>query len=204
MNSNNYWLPIEEKGIVVDLGTGDGRFVYQSALKNPQRLYIGIDAATGPLQKISEKIHRKPAKGGVKNALFLQAAVESLPDELNGIADQVHVHFPWGSLLKCVATGDETILKNIHRICAPAAVLEVIVGNDRERDINELLRLGIEPLTKDAIASTLIERYKRSGFTIKEFGEFTTANWPPICTSWAQRLRQNESRSLVYLIAEAT
>ena len=32
---------------------------------------------------------------------------------------------------------------------------------------------------------------------------FASGNWLEICTSWAQRLRINDRRSLVYLIAEA-
>ena len=56
----------------MDVGTGDGLFVYNSARRNPDRLFIGIDANSRPLQKISERIHRKPAKGGLPNVLFLQ------------------------------------------------------------------------------------------------------------------------------------
>ncbi len=205
MNSNNSSPHIkEEKGIIVDLGTGDGRFVYQSARQNPHRFYLGIDASANSLEKLSEKIHRKPAKGGLKNALFIQAAVEALPEELDGIADEVHIHFPWGSLLKGVATGDETILKNIRRICAPDAVLEMIIGVDKERDQSELHRLDIKSLSEDFIQSVLLDRYQKGGFHIKEFGEFEPGNWPDICTSWAQRLRINDKRSLLYLIAEAT
>jgi 16S rRNA (adenine(1408)-N(1))-methyltransferase len=36
----------------------------------------------------------------------VQAAVEDLPEDLADVADEVHVHFPWGSLLRGVATGD--------------------------------------------------------------------------------------------------
>jgi 16S rRNA (adenine(1408)-N(1))-methyltransferase len=204
MNSNNSSPLIEEKkGIIVDLGTGDGRFVYQSARQNPHRFYLGIDASANSLEKVSEKIHRKPAKGGLKNALFIQAAVEALPEELDGIADEVHIHFPWGSLLKGVASGDETILKKIRRICTPDAVLEVIIGVDKERDATELKRLEIDSLNEDFIQSSLIERYENCGLRITEFGNFASGKWPEICTTWAQRLRTNDKRSLVYLIAEA-
>jgi len=202
MNSNKSSPPTKEtKGIVVDLGTGDGRFVYQSARQNPHRFYLGVDASTNSLEKLSEKIHRKPAKGGLKNALFIQAAVEALPEELDGIADEVHIHFPWSSLLKGVATGDETILQNIHRICAPDAVLEVIIGVDQERDASELKRLEIDHLSEDFITTTLAQRYQDCGFQIIEFGTFPAGNWPNICTSWAQRLRNNDKRSIVYFIA---
>ncbi len=194
----------ESKGIIVDLGTGDGRFVYQSARQNPHRFYLGIDASASLLEKVSEKIHRKPAKGGLKNALFIQAAVEALPEELDGIADEVHIHFPWGSLLKGVATGDETILRNIHRICAPDAVLEVIIGVDQERDVTELQRLDIEHLSENFIATTLAKRYQDCGFEITEVDSFAAGNWPNICTSWAQRLSINDKRSLVYFTASRT
>ncbi|HEU4794362.1 MAG TPA: methyltransferase domain-containing protein, partial [Pyrinomonadaceae bacterium] len=111
--------------MIVDIGTGDGRFVYQSARQNPKKFYIGIDPNVSRLEKISEKIYRKPAKGGAPNALFIQAAVEDLPAELDGVADELHVHFPWGSLLRAVAAGDVAVLRNLRRICAPGALLEV-------------------------------------------------------------------------------
>ena len=72
--------------MVIDIGTGDGLFVYQSARQNPKKFYIGVDANPRALEKVSEKVHRKPAKGGLANVLFLQAAVEDLPTELDGVA----------------------------------------------------------------------------------------------------------------------
>src|SRR6266508_1951523 len=51
-------------GVIIDLGTGDGSFVYQSARRHPDRFYIGIDPQSSAMEKVSEKIHRKPAKGG--------------------------------------------------------------------------------------------------------------------------------------------
>ena len=107
------------EGVIIDIGTGDGRFVYQSARRNPNKFFIGIDPNTPPLEKISEKIHRKPAKGGAPNVLFVQSSIEDLPAELDGVANEVHIHFPWGSLLRAVATGDKEALYNLRRICAP-------------------------------------------------------------------------------------
>jgi 16S rRNA (adenine(1408)-N(1))-methyltransferase len=70
--------------VTLDIGTGDGLFVYRSARSHPTQFFVGIDPNTRPLQKISQKIYRKPAKGGAPNALFIQASVENLPEELNG------------------------------------------------------------------------------------------------------------------------
>ena len=60
--------PLTGEGVIIDIGTGDGRFVYQSARQNPNKFYIGIDPNVTPLEKISEKIHRKPSKGGAPHS----------------------------------------------------------------------------------------------------------------------------------------
>lgn len=188
---------------MIDIGTGDGVFVYQSARQNPRKFYIGVDANPRPLEKISEKIHRQPAKGGVPNALFVQAAVEDLPAELEGVADEVHVHFPWGSLLRAVAVGDEAVLRQLRRVCAPGALLEIVIGYAPERDASELGRLGVPPLTLSYVDVDLTAKYQEAGFEILERGLLAAPEWNQISTSWAKRLRHGCQRSALYLIARA-
>lgn len=192
--------PATGEGVVIDIGTGDGFFVYRSAQENPNKLFIGIDPNPRPLEKISEKIHRKPAKGGLPNVLFVQSAIEDLPRELDGVADEVHVHFPWGSLLRAVATGEQAPLENLRRICAPGALLEVVTGLDPERDRTEIERLGLESLSMAMIDSTLMPRYRAAGFEITERGTLSAAEQSCVRTSWAKRLRD---RNVLYFIARA-
>ncbi|MBA3354533.1 MAG: methyltransferase domain-containing protein [Pyrinomonadaceae bacterium] len=200
--SRNSLLPTGE-GIIIDIGTGDGVFVFECARQNPKKFYIGIDANARPLEKISEKIHRKPAKGGLPNVLFLQAAVEDLPSELDGAADEVHIHFPWGSLLGAVATGNESVLRNLRRICAADALLEILIGCDPVRDVGELERLGIPSFSLDYIDSLLAPRYAKGGFSIIERGALPQSEWASVQTSWARRLKGRAGRSLTYMIGRA-
>ena len=195
--------PHTGEGIVIDVGTGDGLFVYQCARSNPNKFYIGIDANPRRLEKLSEKIHRKPAKGGLPNVLFLQASIEDLPSELDGVADEVHVHFPWGSLLRVVANGDGTGLNHLRRICARDALLEVVIGLDPERDRSEIERLGLSELTVEHIDRELALQYRAAGFEILERGVLGQSEWPKLRTSWAKRLQGNESREVTYIIARA-
>lgn len=188
---------------MIDLGTGDGRFVSAAARANPDKFYIGIDANTKPLEKPSMKATRKPNKGGLPNAMFVQAAVEDLPEELNGVADEVHIHFPWGSLLRAVATGDEKILAGLRRICADACLVEIIIGIDPERDRAELKRLGIHELNSKFISATLAIRYRNAGFALVDHGQIGPGEWASIETSWARRLSGNDSRRVTYLIFRA-
>src|SRR6185295_8522386 len=156
------------------------------------KFYIGIDPNTRPLEKISEKIHRKTAKGGAPNVLFIQSAVEALPEELNGVANEVHVHFPWGSLLRAVSTGDVEMMRNLRRVCAEGALLEVVIGIDPVRDKNEIERLGIKP---EFIDEVLVENYRAAGFEIVEQGTLTSSH--SVDTSWSKRLQ----RPVTFIVA---
>ena len=192
-------LPHTGEGIVIDIGTGDGRFVSAAARANPNKLYIGVDANVKPLEKPSMKATRKPSKGGLPNAIFVQAAVEDLPEELNGTADEIHIHFPWGSLLRAVAVGNETVLRSLRRIAAPGCLLEIIIGIDPERDRSEIERLDIPDLTPIYLHSYLIPKYIAAGFELKETGSLDSSEWSRLETTWAKKL-QGGSRSATYLI----
>lgn len=201
-NSNGLSHPIGE-GVVIDIGTGDGRFVSAAAKANPNKFYIGIDANAKPLEKISMKATRKSSKGGLPNAMFVQAAVEDLPEELDGSADEIHIHFPWGSLLRAVAVGDEAVLTSLRRICAPECVLEIIIGVDQERDKTEIARLGIPELSSEYIVNILMPRYKAIGFVSVDHGVLDSSEWPKLETSWARKLKGNEGRTVIYLILQS-
>ena len=200
--SKDLSLPTGE-GIVLDIGTGDGRFVYAYASQNPNKFFIGIDANPRPLEKVSEKIHRKPSKGGLPNVLFLQSSVEDLPSELDDVADEVHVHFPWGSLLRAVATGDKAVLQNLRHVCSAGALLEVVIGLDPERDRSEIDRLGLPHISATHIDSVLVSRYKDAGFEVLETGTLLSSEWSRLQTSWAKRLKGNANRTLSYIVARA-
>ena len=196
--------PHTAEGVVIDIGTGDGRFVSRQARENPNKFYIGIDANAKPLEKISMKATRKPSKGGLPNVLFVQAAVENLPEELNETADEIHIHFPWGSLLRAVLTGDESALQNLRRICAPGCLVEIVTGIDEERDQSEIERLELPTLSTDYLENVLILKYQAAGFEILEKGVLSAADWSKLETSWARKLRGSENRRVTYLILRAT
>jgi 16S rRNA (adenine(1408)-N(1))-methyltransferase len=189
--------------VIVDIGTGDGRYVYRSARANPDRFYIGLDVQRKALEKVSEKVHRKPGKGGLSNVLFLQASVEELPEELNNVADEIHVHFPWGSLLRAVAVGDEQVMTGLRRIAAPGSWLEVVIGIDEYRDAGEAERLELPSLSEEYVRAVLKPRYAMAGFNIEEFGITSPAQWPEIDTTWAKRLSGGSRRRLLFIVARA-
>jgi 16S rRNA (adenine(1408)-N(1))-methyltransferase len=161
-----------------------------------------VDANPRPLEKISEKIHRRPQKGGMPNALFVQAAVESLPDELDGIADEMHVQFPWGSLLRAVATGDSAMLGNLRRICVAGSRLEIVASLDPERDRAEMQRLSLQALSLEHIDSVVTPRYRDAGFAVSKRGILSPRECALLKTAWAKRFSGSD-RTVWYIFARA-
>ena len=186
----------------MDIGTGDGRFVSAAARANPNKFYIGIDANAKPLEKISMKATRKSSKGGLANVLFIQAAVENLPAELDAAADEIHIHFPWGSLLRAVLAGDENVLRALRRICAPECLVEIIVGIDEERDKSEIVRLELPKLSSDYLENVLLPKYAVAGFRVLESGTLNSSEWSKLETSWARKLQGGANRKVTYLILQ--
>jgi 16S rRNA (adenine(1408)-N(1))-methyltransferase len=204
VKNSNQSLPRTGEGIVIDIGTGDGRFVSAMAKRDPNKFFIGIDANVKPLEKPSMKATRKPNKGGLPNVMFVQAAVEDLPKEFDGVADEIHIHFPWGSLLRAVANGESEVLRSLRRIAAPECQLEIVIGIDPERDRAELARLGIENISDEYLRRVMAEKYAKAGFAVKEPRRTGAApQWSALETSWARKLQSNSNRRVFFLIGRA-
>lgn len=103
--------------IALDLGTGDGRFVRCLAEQNKETFFIGIDACR---ENVRANSQRK-----IPNALFVIASAQSLPCELNGLASQVSINFPWGSLLESLLNNDMRLVNGLLRITRSRASMKV-------------------------------------------------------------------------------
>jgi 16S rRNA (adenine(1408)-N(1))-methyltransferase len=88
----------------------------------------------------SRRAAAKSSRGGLPNALFVVAAAEALPPELDDLADWVTVHFPWGSPLRGLLAADPAILGGLARVMHPGATLSMLVSStarDRGGPIGE-------------------------------------------------------------------
>ena len=173
---------IETEKVLIDLGTGDGRFVLDMARENADFLCIGIDAAIENMTKTSRVAAAKPKKGGVPNAFFLRGAAENLPGPFSGQIDFVSINYPWGSLMKIVSVPDVDEIKKIRQVCKPDAELSIFLNYSVFEDDDYLERLGLGDITKPADNDLLADRYAEAGFEIQERELF--AGDPPFRTLW--------------------
>jgi hypothetical protein len=157
--------------VMIDLGTGDGRYVQHVAHSYPKRFVIGIDACREPLSQISRKSQ--------PNALYLIVNAEALPAELSGLACHITVNFPWGSLLTGLLTSSSKVIAHLRLIAQPGATLEIRLNS------SALLQQGWSLEEGGLIVQQALQS---SGFKLKPsltLDAEALRNYP---TTWAKRL----------------
>ena len=186
---------------LIDIGTGDGRFILDAAKENPDILCIGIDAAAENMQKNARNAASNPKKGGTPNALFLRGASENLPGPFEGIADKVTVNYPWGSLMRIVSEPEVENLEKIRKICKNTAQLTVLLNYYVFEDREYMDRLGMSDIIAPADNENLATAYEKVGFRITKSEIF--AGDPPIRTMWGRHLVRGSNRTTMLIEASA-
>jgi 16S rRNA (adenine(1408)-N(1))-methyltransferase len=167
--------------------------VYKNARACLERFFIGIDSNADNMAEYSRKAMRKPAKGGARNVLFVHAKSHDMPEELNGIASQVTILFPWGSLLKEVVEADADFLKGIRKICRPKAQIRIVFGYNQLSEPTVTSKLSLPVLTANYLETVLINKYRENGFEMK-VSQLDKTQIKAIPTTWAKKLAYGKDR----------
>jgi 16S rRNA (adenine(1408)-N(1))-methyltransferase len=123
---------------------------------------------------------RRASRRGPPDALFVVAAAESLPVELHGFADELTIHFPWGSLLRGVLAADPEIVRNLISVTRPGAVTSMLLSvTDRDR--------GLEPIRADGLKA-MAARLADYGLEAIETRRAMAEDVAAAHSSWAKRL----------------
>jgi 16S rRNA (adenine(1408)-N(1))-methyltransferase len=187
--------------VVVDIGAGDGRFVYEGARADPSTLYVAVDPDTETLAGYAYRASRKPARGGVDNAVFVVAAVEALPDELRGLASRVRVNFPWGSLLRGLLEPKPDILRGMASLLRGSdGVIEVIMSYDPEHDTSAFAGEPLPPLDAEYLTRTLAPAYEAAGIEVREQRRLTQDEALAVPSTWGRRLLHARPRDVYLLV----
>jgi len=167
--------------VVIDVGTGDGRWLFRLARARPEWFCIGIDANLDAARHVARRARRSPARGGAPNLSFVRERAEALPGSLRGMAAEVYVQYPWGGLLRAVTGGDPATLARIAALLRAGGRLRVLVN--------------VSVLHGEAAA--LVPSYAAAGLRIVRRETAAMRHR----SSWAGRLGQG--RALLTLCVEA-
>ncbi len=157
--------------ILIDIGTGDGRYVRTIARECPSSFAIGVDACRENLRGVS----RNPPC----NALFVVANALTLPRELYGLATRVTINFPWGSLLTALLNSEPAFFRGLAMLAQPGATLEIRLNQGALAEAGCALEEG---------AMRIRQVLREWGFHDKQ-SVMLDADTLRVCpTTWARRL----------------
>ncbi|MDQ3879926.1 MAG: hypothetical protein M3295_02445 [Chloroflexota bacterium] len=107
---------------------------------------------------------------------------------MHGVATELTVHLPWGSLLRGVLGADDAVLAGMAQLLAPEATGTVLVS--------VLPRDGVP---ESPAAAPLAAIYADHGLSLIEARAATHAEVAASRSSWARRLRAGRERRVTLL-----
>jgi 16S rRNA (adenine(1408)-N(1))-methyltransferase len=170
--------------LLIDIGTGDGRYVLHAARTRPALFAIGVDACRENL--------RAASRSWPRNALFAIADARALPPELHRLATRITINFPWGSLLGGLLGGDAGLLDGLIAIARPGAALEVRLNGGALAEAGWSLERGGERIRHVLQAG---------GFSIGPPTELGALALRSCQSTWAKRLAFGRDPRALYLSA---
>jgi 16S rRNA (adenine(1408)-N(1))-methyltransferase len=179
-------LRAEYTSVVVDVGTGDGRFVAHVATAQPNALVIGIDTAEDNMAETANRARRP--KRATPNALFVRGAVEALPQVLHDVADQVFVQLPWGRLLEGIVLGDTAVVGGIAALCRPGARVEINLNNEIWLDSTPERFADLPLPTPEYVDTVIAPAFAAAGIDLGPARMLSAAEAKTLPTTWAKRL----------------
>ena len=136
-------------------------------------LAIGLDASADALAYAA----RCAVRDRVPNLVLLREPLERLA--LDSFADELTVHFPWGSLLRGALAEDKSVFDAICRLPRPGGRL-ALAFSVIDRD-------GRAPLSAKDVARVTRE-YRWSGFSLVEDRAVERFDVAAARSSWGKRL----------------
>jgi 16S rRNA (adenine(1408)-N(1))-methyltransferase len=188
-------LDVSDRRVVVDVGAGDGRWVYENARRDPDTLFIGLDPDAAALKEYAFKAGRKPSRGGVPNAVYIVGSVESPPPQLIAVADELMVLFPWAALLRGLLLAEEATLRGIVAIAKPGASFELVLTYEASHDRGAGLESDM-PSLDAARLEALAAAYGRAGLEVGAYRRLTTEEALDIPSTWGHRLLHGRRREV--------
>ena len=185
--------------IIIDLGTGNGKFVYEQAINNSDNFYIGMDPIADNIIDYYKKKKKSFKRYNLDNTMFLISAIENIPKELFDTVDEIYVNFPWGSLLEGIVKGDHTILKNIFLIGKSNAFIHFTFTYSSIYEAGEIERRGLPELSIEYINTILRNKFMEAGLDIVDYGLLDENNLKSFGTLWSKRIYLGKDRVVYYI-----
>ena len=150
---------------VIDIGTGQGAFVYHNALYNKECFYIGLDACADSMKKYSIKQYKKR----IKNLVYVVMNAQNIDDILFEKFSEIYINLPWGSLLEGIFNEDLNVIKSISMLCKRNCKINICFSYDERFEEREIVKRNLPKINEECFADRFKLMYKKYGIDIKSF-----------------------------------
>ena len=157
--------------ILLDLGTGDGKFAFCHADNFPNHFVISVDSCR-------ENLHEH-SRARLPNLLYLIASAQNLPAELNGLVSHVTINFPWGSLLESLLIDGTHLMRRLESISSSTAFVDVRLNSGALAEAGWTLEAGAEQIYNNML---------RAGWLVNTPAIMTADALRNFPSTWAKRL----------------
>ena len=157
--------------IILDLGTGDGRYVHHLAERNQRWFVIGVDSCRENL--------REHSRTKMPNMLFVIASAQDLPHELKGLVSHITINFPWGSLLESLLTGDSKLMCELESISCAVTSVDIRLNGGALAEVGTVLEAGARKIHNNLL---------RAGWQVDDPVSMNAHALRSFPTTWAKRL----------------
>ena len=157
--------------IILDLGTGDGRYARTLAQAHPKWFIIGVDACRENL--------REHSQAKLQNLLFVIAQAQQLPCELDGLISHITINFPWGSLLESLLASDSKLMRGLKSVSPPRASLDLRLNSGALAEAGKTLEAGTDKIFYNLLGA---------GWQLEQPLMMDTGALKKFPSTWAKRL----------------
>ncbi len=156
---------------LLDLGTGDGRYVRTLAEQHPDWFFLGVDACRENL--------REHSQAKLPNMLFTIAEAQALPRELHGLVCHITINFPWGSLLKSLLDCDPVLLHGLESASRATASFDLRLNSGALIETRTTLESGVQKIQSNLL---------RAGWQVAPPVMMNATALRAFPSTWAKRL----------------
>lgn len=182
---------------IIDLGTGQGGFVYFNALENKDKFYIGLDSCRESMKKYGIKQY----KNKIDNLMYVVMNAQNLNEVLYNKFSEIYINLPWGSLLQGIFKEELKIIEGISKLSKPKCKINICFSYDEKFEKNEIEKRNLPELNESYFKEVLIPTYNKYGIEVESI-EYISKDKLSFQSKWMKVLTESKSRKFYVIVCE--
>lgn len=181
---------------IIDLGTGQGAFVYYNALENNKCFYVGLDSCGNSMKKYAIKQY----KNRVNNLIYVIMNAQKIDDIFKNRFSEIYINLPWGTLLEGIFKEELGIVNSISSLALSGCKINICFSYDDRFEKCEIERRGLPKLNTEYFEKIFKPIYEKYNIDIKSIDVLKgVLNFR---SKWMHVLSESKDREFYLIVGE--